>query len=163
MSFGWEQAVSAIEAETQVNKSLGVSRASYESDCQNPYPCIHISHLPCRIVSDSCMILLPIAGGPRIVVVFCTCVYSHNNCNLCSYSQFPVQVCFSSTSPELVFFPVSLFQLSAEKDLVTLTYEHDLDRVRVNHRVKYLGQRSFHSNTHTQSRPTARLGPLSGR
>jgi len=46
---------------------------------------------------------------------------------------------------------------------MTLTFECDLDMVKPNHRIKYLGQRSFRSKvivrTDTHTRPSAVSGP----
>ena len=85
-----------------------------------------------------------------------------------------IQVCFSSTLPDLVF-PVSLSPEEKEHfsacylELypVALTYKLDLDRVKVNHHAKYLGRRPFrstdnvqtHRHKHTYSRPIALSGP----
>jgi len=90
-----------------------------------------------------------------------------------SYLQFPVQVCFCSTSSDLVF-PVYLVHFQPKKGpffllwpwsfwCVTLTYAFDLGKIKMIYLVKYLGQRSFYStvvmrtHTHTHTHTAYRL------
>jgi len=77
------------------------------------------------------------------------------------YLHFPIYVSFSATLLELVF-PISLSHTSPcdlEVCSMMLTYEFDLDKVKLNHNAKYLGKRSFfrklytHRHEHIADRP----------
>jgi len=55
-----------------------------------------------------------------------------------TYLQFPVQVCFPSAVPELVFPVLLLAKKGTCVYPVTSNYEFDLDDVRVNRYAEYL-------------------------
>jgi len=80
-----------------------------------------------------------------------------------TYLMFPVQVCFSSTSQDLVF-PVLLFHFQSKMNIiphVTLNFDIRQWHIKL---TCYLSQRSLDSyrvntHTHTHSRPNAVHGP----
>jgi len=83
-----------------------------------------------------------------------------------TYLQFPVQVCFSASVGHRSSCSGFVFLL---RDLETwpmvLTFELDLDSVKLNQRVGYLGQRSFSSKvivSDTHMRPSASSEKVNG-